>query len=248
MDAVKTAKRTLDIFEAFATAQEPLTLSDLARRIQSPISSCHGVIRTLKAHGYVYLLDKRRYYPTRKLLDLGSRISPHDPVMERLLPHLEKLRERTGETVMIGKREGDEILYVVTIESVQTIRYSLHAGDRRPLYASAVGKAVLGLLPDERLVEELRRLKIKPYTDATLSADGLLADVRKSRRRGYFVTRGEFDSGGMGIAKAFAVESEAFAVGVAGALSRLKGRLEAVGKAVTDAAAAMSRATASALA
>ena len=50
----------------------------------------------------------------------------------------------------------------------------------------------------------------------------------------------------MGIAKAFAVESEAFAVGVAGPLSRLKGRLEAVGKAVTDAAAAMSRATASA--
>ncbi len=30
----------------------------------------------------------------RKLLDLGSLISPHDPVMERLLPHLETLRKR----------------------------------------------------------------------------------------------------------------------------------------------------------
>ena len=205
-----------------------------------------NVFDTLKARGYVYLLDRRRYYPTRKLLDLGSRISLHDPVMERLLPHLEALRERTGETVMIGKREDDEILYVVTIESMQTIRYTLHAGDRRPLHASAVGKALLGLLPDERLEEELRRMKMKRYTDATLSADGLLADVRKSRRRGYFVTRGEFDSGGMGIAKAFPVESEAFAVGVAGPLSRMKGKLEAVGKAVADAAAAMSRAASSA--
>ena len=244
MDAVKTAKRTLDVFEAFAAKQEPLTLSELARQIHSPISSCHGVIRTLKARGYVYLLDKRRYYPTRKLLDLGSRVSSHDPVMERLLPHLEGLRARTDETVMIGKREGDEIIYVVTIESVQTIRYSLHAGDRRPVHASAIGKALLGLLPDERLVEELRRLKLKRFTDATLSADGLLADVRKSRRRGYFVTRGEFDSGGMGVARAFAVESEAFAVGVAGPLSRMKAKLEAVGKAVSDAAAAMARAAA----
>ena len=242
MDAVKTAKRTLDIFEAFAAVREPLTLSDLARRIQSPISSCHGVIRTLKARGYVYLLDRRRYYPTRKLLDLGSRISPHDPVMERLLPHLETLRERTDETVMIGKREGDEVLYIVTIESMQTVRYSLHAGDRRPLHASAVGKAVLGLLPDERLVQELRRLKMKRYTDATLAADDLIADVRKSRRRGYFVTRGEFDAAGMGVAKAFAVQSEPFAVGVAGPLSRMKGKLEAVGKAVGDAAASMARA------
>src|SRR5690242_11204711 len=182
MDAVKTAKRTLDILEAFAAKREPLTLSELAREIESPVSSCHGVIRTLQARGYVYMLDKRRYYPTRKLLELGGRISAHDPVMERLLPYLEALRKRTDETVMIGRREGDEIVYVVTIESVQTIRYSLHAGDRRPVHASAVGKALLGLLPDERLVEELRRLRPKRFTDATLSADGLLADIRKSRR------------------------------------------------------------------
>lgn len=242
MDAVKTAKRTLDIFEAFATKQGPLTLSDLARHIASPVSSCHGVIRTLKARGYVYMLDKRRYYPTRKLLDLGSRISPHDPVMERLLPHLEALRKRTDETVLIGKRDEDEILYVVTIESAQTIRYTLHAGTRRPLHASAVGKALLGALPDERLAEEVRRLKLKRFTDATLDAGGLLADLRKSRRRGYFVTRGEYDLGGMGVARAFAVQAEMFAVGIAGPLERVKGKLEAVGKAVSDTAAAMARA------
>jgi DNA-binding IclR family transcriptional regulator len=242
MDAVKTAKRTLDIFEAFAAKQEPLTLSDLARHIASPVSSCHGVISTLKARGYVYMLDKRRYYPTRKLLDLGSLISPHDPVMERLMPHLEALRKRTEETVLIGKREGDEILYVVTIESAQTIRYSLHAGTRRPLHASAVGKALLGALPDERLAEELRRLKLKRFTEHTLDAAGLLADLRKSRRRGYFVTRGEYDTSGMGVARAFAVQAEMFAVGIAGPLERVKGRLEAVGKAVSDTAAAMARA------
>ena len=43
-------------------------------------------------------------------------------------------------------------------------------------------------------------------------------------------------------ARAFAVESEAYAVGVAGPLSRMKAKLDAVGKAVSDAAAAMSRA------
>ena len=243
-DAVKTARRTLEIFEAFAAAQEPLTLSELSRRIGSPVSSCHGVMRTLKAHGYVYMLDKRRYYPTRKLLDLGSRISPHDPVMERLLPHLETLRKRTGETVLIGKREGDEVLYLVTIESALTIRYALHAGTRRPLHASAVGKALLGALPDERLVEELRRLKLKRFTAGTLDADGLLGDLRKSRRRGYFVTRGEFDVAGMGVARAFPVRDETFAVGVAGPLPRVKENLDAVGKAVVEAATAMERAAA----
>lgn len=243
-DAVKTAKRTLDIFEAFADAEEPLSLTELARHIRSPISSCHSVIRTLKARGYVYLLDgSRRYYPTRKLLDLGSKISARDPVMERLIPHLEALRARTEETVMIGKRQDDEALYLMVLESAQTIRYTTHAGDRRPLHASAIGKACLGELPDDRLLRQLRQLKLQRYTDTTLtSVEKLAADIRQSRKRGYFVTRGEYSAGGMGVAKTFTVASETFAIAVAGPLPRMKTKLAAVGRAVVGAAAGLSRA------
>jgi hypothetical protein len=54
---------------------------------------------------------------------------------------------------------------------------------------------------------------MKRYTDATLTADGPLADVRKSRRRGHCVTCDEFDPGGTGMAQSFVVERELFAVG-----------------------------------
>jgi IclR family acetate operon transcriptional repressor len=242
-DAVKTAKRTLDILEAFGESQEPLSLSDIARQIGSPVSSCHGVLRTLKGRGYVYLLDTRRYYPTRKLLDLGSRIAEHDPIMERLIPHLEALHARTEETVMIGKRQDEEVLYLLSLESPQAIRYTIRAGDRRPLHASAIGKALLGQLPDERLLRQLRQLKLQRYTETTLtSAERLAADIRNSRKRGYFVTRGEYSAGGMGVAAPFTVASEAYAIAVAGPLPRMKTRLASVGRAVVDSAEALSRA------
>lgn len=238
--AVKTAKRTLDILEAFGESQEPLSLSDIARQIGSPVSSCHSVLRTLKGRGYVYLLDSRRYYPTRKLLDLGSRIAASDPLMERLAPHLEALHARTDETVMIGKRQGEEVLYLLSLESRQAIRYTIRAGDRRPLHASAIGKALLGQLPDERL---LRQLKLQRYTETTLtSAERLAADIRNSRKRGYFVTRGEYSPGGMGVAAPFTVASEGYAIAVAGPLARMKTKLASVGRAVIDAADALSRA------
>lgn len=243
MDAVKTAKRTLDILEAFGESQEPLSLSDIARQIDSPVSSCHGVLRTLKGRGYVYLLDSRRYYPTRKLLELGGRIAAHDPIMERLVPHLEALHARTDETVMIGKRQDHEVLYLLAIESPQPIRYTIRSGDRRPLHASAIGKALLGQLPDERLPSQLRQLKLQRYTDTTLtSVERLAADIRNSRKRGFFVTRGEYSTGGMGVAAPFTVASEAYAVAVAGPLPRMKTKLPAVGRAVIDTAAALSRA------
>jgi DNA-binding IclR family transcriptional regulator len=87
---------------------------------------------------------------------------------------------------------------------------------------------------------------MKRYTDATLNAEGLLSDLRKSRRRGYFATRGEYDAGGMGIACAFQIQSEAYAVGIAGPLARLKAQMETLGKMVSDTALAMERAAASA--
>ena len=243
MEAVKTAKRTLEILEAFGELQEPASLSEIARQIRSPVSSCHGVLRTLKAQGYVYLLDGRRYYPTRKLYDLGARIAAHDPVIERMLAPLEALHARTGETVMIGKRQDDEVLYLAALESREPIRYTIRAGDRRPLHASAIGKALLGQLSDERLLRELKRLRLQRFTDTTLTtAERFMADIRASRKRGYFVTRGEYSSAGMGVAVAFTVAGEPYAVAIAGPLPRMKENLAAVGRAVMEAAEQLSHA------
>ena len=72
-DPVKTAARTLDVFEVFAAARGPLTLTELAARLGSPLSSCHALVRTLQSRGYVYILDERkRVYPTKRLLLLAQ--------------------------------------------------------------------------------------------------------------------------------------------------------------------------------
>src|SRR6202022_4191985 len=82
---MKTADRTLDIFEAFAEAKKPLSLSEIARMIESPVSSCHGLLRTLQKSGYVYALDvRRRYYPTRRLFEVGTAFAIPDRVAGEL--------------------------------------------------------------------------------------------------------------------------------------------------------------------
>src|SRR3989304_2727868 len=73
---VKTAGRPLDLFEAFAREGKPLSLSQLARAINAPVSSCFGIVRTLQARGYLYEVKARGgFYPT-KLLFEHSRATP----------------------------------------------------------------------------------------------------------------------------------------------------------------------------
>lgn len=233
---VKTAARTLDIFEAFASAKEPLSLTELARHLQSPIRSCHGLIRTLTARGYLYFLEnRRRYYPTRRLLELGNALAAHDPLIERLLGRLEDLRTRTGETIIVGKRQDDAILYLLVLEGRRTIRYAASIGDRKPLHSSALGKAFLGEEDDSSLKRTLESMQRNQVTDNTITdVDRLFANIATSRKRGFFVTNGENVADVTAVARTYRIDAELLGICVAGPTSRMEMAVDNVGQALID--------------
>lgn len=229
-DPVKTAARTLDVFEVFAHAKGPLTLTELSARLGSPISSCHALVRTLQARGYVYILDERkRVYPTKRLLAIAQRIALNDPVLERIGPVLETLQHASGETVILGKRQGMSITYLDVLQGRQTIRYAASPGDTKPLHSSAIGKAMLGALPESELDRLVKRLALPAITPNTIATAAALAeDIKAGQARGWFLTRGENVSEVMALAIARNVGDEWYGVAVAGPLERLAANKDAV--------------------
>ena len=220
---VRTAVRTLEAFEAFGRSQKPLTLSELARAIGVPVSSCHGLVATLRNRGYVYSIgNNRRVYPTRRLLDVAEAIVRNDPLLEFVEPMLTRLRDDTGETVILGTREGDGVVYLEVIEGLHTIRYSAKPGEIKPLHSSAIGKVVLASLDEGALAKTLARIALEQITPATLTdEDALRRDLEDGRRRGFFVTRGENVADVMGMAAPAAPGGQALAVALAGPIERM---------------------------
>jgi len=220
---VKTAGRTLDLFETFARAQTPLSLSELARALNAPPSSCFNLIRALQARGYLYSLRPRQLYPTRRLFEVAKAISAGEPWMARVEPVLELLRDRTHETVILGKRQGDRVVYLDVIEGPQTIRYTARAGDLKPLHSSSIGKALLGTLGPAELAEVLKQLPLERVTAATITNRGaLLADLERGRKRGYFVTAGENVADVMEVAAAVRLDGDVYGIAIAGPIHRME--------------------------
>lgn len=221
---VKTASRTLALFEAFGLAKRPLTLSELAEDIQAPVSSCHGLIATLRNLGYVYSVGtNRRVYPTRRLFDLAEAIVGHDPLLELVVPVLRRLRDDSGETVILGAFEGRAVVYLEVVEGLHTIRYTAKPGDLKPLHSSAIGKAMLASIDDKKLDTILARLKLERITADTITDEkALRRDLDEGRDRGVFVTRGENVVEVMGMAVPARVMGQLLAVAVAGPLARME--------------------------
>ncbi len=221
--ASRSSLRALEIFEAFRQARRPLSLSELARIADIPVSTCHGVLRALEQRGFLYYVGSRDVYPTRRLWDLADEIRAHDPVARRLEPALAALRDDTDETVILGTRQGDAVLYLLVLESTQSIRYSSRAGERKPLHSSAIGKVMLGAMPSVELDAFLARDELPRVTRQTIVAPpALRRDLEAARERGWTATRGENVADVMAVAAPLRIGGRTLGVAIAGPIHRMQ--------------------------
>jgi DNA-binding IclR family transcriptional regulator len=217
-------ERLLDIFEAFQNGQKPLSLTDLAEATGIPKSTCHAIVATLSARGYLYSLTRpRSLYPTKRLFDVASDILKNDPFIDRAAPLLERLRDATCETIILGKQQVDRVVYLHVSEGQHSIRYSAKAGDIKPMHASAIGKALLGSMKEPALRDWLLEHELPAITARTItSSEKLMAEISRGRQLGYFQTRGENVADVWAISAFFRVDNETFGVAVAGPQHRLE--------------------------
>jgi IclR family transcriptional regulator, acetate operon repressor len=220
---LKVAARTLDLYEAFARARSPLTLSELAREIDVAPSSCFELIGTLRDRGYLYGLGERRaFYPTRRMMDNVIAIAEHEPHVSHIAPRLERLRNETQETVILGRQHGDGVVYLTIADGPQTVRYTARVGEFKPLHSSAIGKVILSAANGDERRAWIERLPRKKMTDATLChAAALTADIEAGVQRGYQMTRGENVADVMALAMPLRVGGDLFGVCVAGPMHRM---------------------------
>lgn len=219
----KSAERTLAILEVFGDKRHSLTLRELAEFCDIPVSTCHALVHTLLNKSYLYQTSRRKdLYPTRRLFDLSATIVAHDPYLERLAPVLQQLRADTEETVILGKRQNDQILYLDVFESPQTIRYSSRAGEFKPLHSTCIGKVMLGALKPAELSAWLKKQPLPRVTGNTITAQSrLMEDLKEGANRGYFTTRGENVADVTAIAIPVSINNELLGIAVAGPSHRM---------------------------
>lgn len=216
--------RVIDIFEAFRTSERPLSLTELALATDMPKSSCHAIVQTLVARGYLYTLSPpRALYPTQRLLDVAHDIVASDPFLERVMPLLQELRDASSETVILGKRQGEQVIYLQVLESPHSIRYSARPGDLKPLHSSALGKAMLGAQKETVLRAWALAQHLPRVTDATITDPMRLVDeVLRSRQAGFFQTCGENVPDVWAVSAFFHVGRETWGICLAGPGHRMQ--------------------------
>jgi DNA-binding IclR family transcriptional regulator len=226
----RATDRVIDILELVAGRPEGLALKDVSRHVETPKSSLLPLLRTLTARGYLEQGLAGEYRLGPKAVELGGRSGGRRDLLDAARPALEALMRRTGETVFLAALldDGSGIAYLDKVESEQIIRYSSGVGDRRPLHATASGKAILAFLPEARRAAILDTMELARYTPRTVATlPALRGSLDAVRRAGVCVNVEEIVPGACGVAAPIFDQRGAVvaACAIGGPTDRLRPRL-----------------------
>lgn len=198
LSTLRSPSRLLKILHVMAEGQgEPRTLARISTALGAPKTSTFSLLRALCQDGYLQMRGSS-YVLGDASFALASLISAaRGPAadVERLPglaePFIQQLAERSGETVFISAltRERDEAVYIARAESKHPIRFMANVGERRPLYSSSGGRALLAYLPPEEQEAYIAQFKPrKTARNTSIDARALRSMIATTRKTGVATT------------------------------------------------------------
>jgi DNA-binding IclR family transcriptional regulator len=164
-----------------------LRLADVVRDSGLEHSTVHRILKGLMAEGLVVQdAGSRRYLLGPLVYELGLAAAPQFSLPDICSPSLQRIAEKTGDTVFLTARSGNDSVCIDRKEGSFPIKtFTLDVGARRPLGAGAGGLALLMLLPGQAVDEIVRANAARFCSYNNLTVPLLLKALKRSRELGY---------------------------------------------------------------
>jgi DNA-binding IclR family transcriptional regulator len=191
--------RALAILDAFDSTTPRLSLSEIAERSGTPLTTAHRLLGELADWGALIRRSDGRYEIGRKLWDLGLLAPVQMELRQVAAPFLQDLHTTIRDTVHLAVRDGLSALYVERISGRESVPVVSQVGSRLPLYATGVGKVLLAAAPPDVVQQALHSLT-RQTVHTVVDPGRMRRELAEVRRRRYARTSEEMSAGAASLA------------------------------------------------
>lgn len=219
---VRQAANVLELLEYFSRRKRPATLAEISDDLGWPRSSTFNLVGTMAEKGWLYEPRVRSgYYPSPRWLTLARVVADAEPLPASAFALVSRIADLIGETTGIGTLAGTSSIFLHVVESRQSVRYFAEVGDRVPVHASSVGRAILAQHTLEERKSIYRKIRFEQFSDTTpMSAEAIEAELSAAAARGYHQSSSEYIADLAGVAFPLPLGSRRLSIVVAGPTSR----------------------------
>jgi len=186
---VRSLAKAVVLLEALADEREatPRRLSELLRE---PRTTVYRLLTGLQALDMVEAGSRSGTYRLGwRLLRLGSAVIERLDERQAALPVMERIHERTGETVFLCVRRGDEAVCIERLDGLRVQSLALRLGGSLPLHLGAGPRALLAWEPPSEWDAYAERTELEAMTELSpVTRAALVAELEHSLEQGYVVS------------------------------------------------------------
>jgi len=184
---VPSLKTGFAMLEYLSSHPRGRMLTEVAEALACPVSSAYRIAMALENLGLVSRdAETKQIRLTNKLLLIGQRAVTETNLVEHALDVMRELRDRMQDTVLIGVREGSEVIVLDEALGTRMFAFISKLGYRVGVSCSAPGKAMLAHLPKREQEELISSIKFVWYNARTItSKERLRRELAKVAKLGY---------------------------------------------------------------
>ena len=191
---IQSVDRALLLMETLAGQDKPVLLSELARAADLNVSTCHHLLATLVARGYVLHAGRGRGYTLgSKLRELSDMTNRELDLLDFVQADLQRLNVDLRESVQMAVMRGTSLITQIRYGSMMPTHIEPDEIKKmRAAHATATGKAILAWLPEAEMARVVSENGLAAFTENTITTiSGLIEELRLVRRSGFAIDEEE---------------------------------------------------------
>ena len=185
-NTVKSVERAFNVI-GILREHAPMTVSALAEMLDIPTSTVHLHLKTLEHVGYA-TKDDGEYCLSMRFLRDGVAVRNRNQLYNVSADEIDELAAKTNEVAALGVEEEGQRVLLYQSKSDEAVYDNALTAEYTNMHWSALGKAILAHLPDDRTGLILGEHGLPTQTKYTISdpetLEGTLSTIRE---RGYSV-------------------------------------------------------------
>jgi IclR family acetate operon transcriptional repressor len=193
---VVALERGIQVLEAVVEQGPEASLAEITARVGLPKTTVHRLLQTFVERGYVEARGDGRYRGGPRVLAVAGRIVEGVGYARLIEPILRELQDHTDETIHFGILSGLEAVYIAKLAGPRPYQMASQVGNPLQLHSTAIGKAILSYLPDDRRRSLIELIELSRRTHRTITTRrGMEEEARLTRERGYALDDEENEEG-----------------------------------------------------
>lgn len=197
---LSTLERGLSVLRAFSQTRPEMALSEVAAVTELSPAVARRCLNTLVKLGYV-AQHGRRFLLRPEVLVFGAAYLASMNIEEIASPHLQAVRDETGDSASLAVLSGHEVLYLAHVSTNRRIRLGASVGTRFPVYATSLGRILMAYQPPETIEDYVRTAELQKLTEHTVVSRPMLKRrLKEARENGYDSSQDELDYGIVSVA------------------------------------------------